>query len=93
MAQDGLLICRRCKVAAQGKLVDGQIDRITCPSCGVLVEGDSARKVYLDQARHYALKTAQDVLKRGLSKAGPIDYRPGNVKDPGGPFIIGKPNP
>ena len=93
MTQDEILICRRCKVAAKSELVDDQIVCITCPSCGVLVEGDAAHKVYLDQMRYYNIKKAQDILKRGFRKDRSVDYRPGHTSDPGGPFIIGIPHP
>ena len=92
MPQDEVLICRSCKIAAQAELVDGQIVSIACPSCGVLVEGDAAGEVYLQQARYRSIKMAQDVFSKGFSKDRSIEYQPGRVKDPGGPFTIGKPD-
>ena len=90
MPQDEMLICRSCKVAAQAELVDDQIISITCPSCGVLVEGDAAGEMYLQQARYHSIKMAQDVFKKGFSKDRSIEYKPGRINDPGGPFTIGK---
>ena len=89
MPQNEVLICRQCKVAAHAELVDGQVVRIACPSCGISVEGDAAREVHPNQSGYRGLKKAQDALKRAFRKDGPVTYKPGQVRDPGGPFVIG----
>ena len=91
MFNDEVLICRRCKVEAHAHLINGEIASITCPSCGVLVEGDAARKMYLEEASYLAIKEAQDAFGRGFRKGGPIKYQPGRLSKPSGPFTIGKP--
>ena len=92
MPQDEVLICRQCKVEAHAELVEGQVVRIACPSCGISVEGDAAREVHLNQAGPLAVNKAQDVFKRAFRKGGLFTYKPGQVRDPGGPFVIGKPD-
>ena len=91
MPQDEVLICRRCKIAAQAEFVDGQMASIACPSCGLLVEGDAAHKMYLNQARYVAIQKTQNVFKGAFSKNRSVRYEPGRINDPGGPFIISKP--
>ena len=92
MPQNEILICRQCKVEAHAEIVDGQVVRIACPSCGISVEGDSAREVHRSQAKYLLLKKAQDAFKRAFRKGGSVTHKPGQVRDPGGPFVIGKPN-
>ena len=91
MPQDEMLICRRCKIAAQAEVVDGQVTSIACPSCGLLVEGDAAHKMHLDQARYFAIQKAQNVFKGAFSKNQSVRYEPSRINEPGDPFIIGKP--
>ena len=91
MPQDEVLICRRCKVAAQSEIVDGEVASIACPTCGISVEGDVAREVHLNQARYFAMHKVQNVFRRTFSKGGSFRYQPGRINDPRGPFIIGKP--
>ena len=88
------LICSGCQVAAQVVVVDDEVTRITCPSCGVEVEGEVARRMYLEQAQYFARKKAQDTLRRALSNrrtrgAGiSISHRSAHLKKPRGPFVI-----
>ena len=89
MPQDEVLICRRCKIAAQAEFVDGQMASIACPSCGLLVEGDAAHKMYLDQARYFAVHEAQNLIRRTFSKNRSVRYEPSRINEPGDPFIIG----
>ena len=93
MPQDEVLICRRCKVAAHAEFVDGQMASIACPSCGLLVEGDTAHEMYLNQARYLAMHEARNVFKGAFSKNRSVRYAPSRMNEPGGPFIIGKPEP
>lgn len=89
---DEMLICRSCKVAAEVVHRNGEIVRIGCSACGVLIESDIARHVYREQTRYFAIKKAQDALARGFRGSQSVSYRKATVRDPGGPFIIGKPN-
>ena len=91
MSQDEMLICRRCKVVAQVKFADGEMDSIACPSCEVLVEGDAAQKMYLDQARYFAMREAQNSFKRAFRTGRSVRYEPSRISDPSNPFIIGRP--
>ena len=80
MAQDEVLICRRCKVTAQIEHVDNQIVSITCPSCGVLVEvmllvrctstklGIVASKKYRVSSREVSAKTGRLKIRRAMSR-------------------------
>ena len=91
MPQDEVLICRNCKITAHAKFVDGQMASITCPSCGLLVEGDAAHEMYLNQVRYLAIQKAQNVFKGVFSKNRSVRYEPNRISEPGDPFIIGKP--
>ena len=91
MTQDDVLICRRCKMAAQVEFANEEIVSIACPSCGTMVEGAVAREVYLNQARYLAVKEAQNSFKQAFRKTRSVRYKPSRINDPGGPFIIGKP--
>ena len=86
MPQDEVLICRSCKVAAQAKFVDGQMASIACPSCGLVVEGDAAHKMYLDQAHYFAVREAQNILSRTFSKGGAFKHQPSRINKPRGPI-------
>ena len=72
-----IIMCRSCKVPTNGSRVDGEIDRISCPTCGVFLEGDAAREVYIEQARQL-----RDVI---LFEKG---FLPNKPKDVLGPFVI-----
>ena len=91
MPQDEMLICRRCKVTAHTKFVDGQMTSIACPSCGLLVEGDAAHEMYLKQARYLAMQEAQNLIRGVFSKNRSVRYEPSRINEPGDPFITGKP--
>ena len=91
MPQDEVLICRRCKVTAHIEVVDGQVVRITCPSCGLLVEGDVAHEMHLNQARYLAIQKTQNVFRREFGKSRSFRYEPSHINEPGDPFIIGEP--
>ncbi len=93
MSQDEVLICRICKVAAHAQFVDGQVTSIACPSCGIMVEGDAAHEMYLNQARYLAIQKARNVFKGAFSKSRSVRYEPSRMHEPGGPFITGKPEP
>ena len=56
MDNNEVLICRQCKVEAQALLVSDEIESVTCPSCGVTLEGGVARKMYLNELRYMATK-------------------------------------
>ena len=88
MPQDEMLICRSCKVAAHVKFVGRQMASIACPSCGLVVEGDAARKMYLDQARYFAVHEAQDVLRRTFSKGGAFKHQPSRINKPSGSTFL-----
>ncbi len=88
VSQDRELTCRRCRVAAQVDIINGEVDRITCPSCGVSLEGAAARNAPAEQALHYAAKEFSDMLGRTFRKGGAVEYQPGRLKYPGGPFIL-----
>ena len=91
MPQNEVLICRRCKIAAQAEFVDEQMASIACPSCGILVEGDAAHEMYLNQARHFAMHEAQNLISQTFSKNRSVRYEPSRINEPGDPFIIGEP--
>ena len=93
MPQDEVLICRSCKVAAHAKFVDGQMTSISCPSCGLLVEGDAAYEMYLKQARYLSIQKAQNAVKRAFSKNRAVRYEPSRINESRDPFIISKPEP
>ncbi len=92
MSQDEVLICVECRVEAQVEGVDGQIDRITCPSCAVSVEGDSGLEMALKQLSHDTIREFQERLKRTFGKGGPVSYSPGRLNNPRSPFIVGIPD-
>ena len=85
MPQDEMLICRRCKVAAQAEFVDGEMASIACPSCGLLVEGDTAHEMYLNQVRYLAIQKARNVFKGAFSKSRSVRYEPSRMNEPRGP--------
>ena len=91
MPQDKVLVCRSCKVAAHAEFIDGEMASIACPSCGALVEGDAAHKVYLNQARYFAMQEAQNLIGQTFSKNRSVRYEPSRINEPRDPFIIGKP--
>ena len=91
MPRDEVLICRSCKVTAQAKFVDGQMTSISCPSCGLLVEGDAAHEMYLKQARYLAMHEVQNIFRGAFSKNRSVRYDPSRINEPGDQFIIGKP--
>ena len=88
VSQDKQFMCRRCRVAAHVHIINGEIDRISCPSCEVSLEGEAARNAPAEQALHYAAKEFSDMLGRTFRKGGTVEYRPGLLKDPGGPFVL-----
>ena len=59
-------LCRRCKVPAQIGIEDGDIAFMRCPRCGVKVEGEIARRMYIEQAQYVNRKAAQDMFRRAL---------------------------
>lgn len=93
MSADQSLKCSECKIAAEVHLVNKEIDRITCPSCGVVSEGDAARQIYLESARYLALTTAQKTFGRNTarSRKSGITFSRNVTKPrkPSGPFIFG----
>ena len=95
MSENEVCICRRCEVAAQINLVDGQISRVACPTCGVVLEGDAARKMYIEQAKYLSRKKLLDLSRRSARKNRSNSVRIRHVlnkaNDPGWPFLIGKP--
>ena len=97
MPQDEVLICRRCKVPAHTEIVENQIVSITCPSCGVVLKGDAARKVYIHCTQYSNFNKVQDVIRRSARKGGfrskSVRHTFTTLRKPGGPFMIGRPNP
>ena len=93
--QNEIFICRSCEVEAQATVVNGDVTRIACPSCDVFLEGDDARRMYLEQINHRQLKKVQDAISRGIgksrSKGASLRYQPATLHRPGEPFIIGTP--
>ena len=86
------LICQSCKVSAHARYVDGDLTDIRCPSCGVFLSDDDAREVLRQQLRYVALKKARAVFAGGLRSNKTIKFSAPKTNDPGGPFIIGKPD-
>ena len=94
---DETLICRSCKVAADRGLVNGETLRISCPSCGIFLEGDAAARMQRDQFNYFSGKKFQDINRRVFAKTKSknitISHRPAKLRDPGHPFIFWKPKP
>ena len=92
MAQDLQLICRDCKIEAQAELVDSQVNRIYCSSCGVCVEGHAAAKMHIELLRELAFDKAQKSFSRAFTGLMGVQYTPNRRSKPVRPFVIGKPN-
>ena len=92
--QNQTFICRRCKVSPQATIVNRRVTSVTCPSCGVSLKGNAARRMIDNQSVHFMQKEFQNVLRRSFSKSRSsgttLSYRPTRLRRPSGPFIIGK---
>ena len=85
-------LCRRCKVPAQIGIEDGDIAFMRCPRCGMKVEGEIARRMYIEQAQYVNRKAVQDMFRRALSggQSGGVSssHQPTHLKQPSGEFVI-----
>ena len=87
--KDKSFLCRKCKVRAHAHVFNDEIQRVSCPKCGILIEGDEMTKMIRDAASYFMGKQAQDMFRRALSGSKSITYKPGKLYDPSGPFLIG----
>ncbi len=55
--------CRRCKVAAEGIIVDGKFTEVYCPVCRVSLDGTTYYEMIVKQQQYLARKIAQDLLR------------------------------
>ena len=90
--QDKPIKCRRCKLAAQVVIEDGEPKRVTCPGCGLARDYSEVRRMIGEQASAFAAKEIQDSLKRISSKGRTggvtFSHRPAQVRQPSGDFFI-----
>ena len=88
-------MCRSCGVEAEKLGRDGRINRISCPSCGVFLEGEAAAAMFGRQTQYQALKEALEINRKVVSVpiSGPLSirYRPRPLPNLPGPFMIGPP--
>ena len=91
-AQDKPIKCRRCKLAAQVVIEDGEPKTVTCPGCGTTRDYSEIRRMIGEQASAFAAKEIQDSLKRISSKGRTggvtFSHRPAQVRQPKGDFFI-----
>ena len=85
------VICRECRDAVHVELAGDQVSSVACPSCGVSLEGDAAVQIIQEQALYLVASDYQKAIERGIRGSKYVTYEPGDISDPGGPFILGKP--
>ena len=90
--QDKPFKCRRCKLAAQVVIEDGEPKRVTCPGCGTTRNYSEVIRMIGEQTSAFAAKKLQEALKRGLPKGRTggvtFSHRPAQVRQPSGDFFI-----
>ena len=90
--QDKPIKCRRCKIAAQVVIEDGEPKRVICPGCGLTRDYGEVRRMIGEQASAFAAKEIQDSLKRISSKGRmggvTFSHRPAQIREPMGDFFI-----
>ena len=90
--QDKPFKCRRCKLAAQVVIEDGEPKTVTCPGCGTTRNYSEVLRMIGEQTSAFAAKKLQEALKRGLPKgrSGGVTFshRPAQISQPKGDFFI-----
>ena len=90
--QDKPIKCRRCKLAAQVVIEDGEPKTVTCPGCGTTRNYSEVIRMIGEQTSAFAAKKLQEALKRGLPKgrSGGVTFshRPAQVRQPSGDCFI-----
>ncbi len=84
--------CRRCKVAAQVVIENGEPQHATCPSCGLTRDYSEVRRMLGEQAGALAAKKLQQSLKRSFHKGRmggvTFSHRRAQIRQPKGDFFI-----
>ena len=80
--------CRACRVPALANGTGEQIELIACPSCGVELRGDAARQMIREHGAYYMGKAFDGMMRNAMRGAKNVRYVPGDLHDPGGPFIL-----
>ena len=90
--QDKPIKCRRCQVAAEVVVANGQPQRVTCPHCGLTRDYGKVLEMLGEQAQAFATKKIQQAFARSFRKSRTsgvsFRHRAANIRQPKGDFFV-----
>ena len=71
------LVCRICKTLPEEVVVEGQLNRLRCPRCGISGEREHVLKLANEYMSHQLIEEHQKALQRMTQRSKFIQYRKG----------------
>lgn len=86
---DAVLKCQQCKVDAKGVFVNREYVTISCPNCGIRIDGEGAHTMFLKQAQYHQIQELRKKIADEFGSSGYFNHQPGDeITEPDWPFFL-----